>query len=488
MTHPLQRSVAILLASLLVLAPLLRSGNTPLALLTLEVLALALLGLLAWQPGSWQRLTRLQRWAVGGLAAVPLLYLLPLPSALAAFFPGREMHQLAQSLALRGGQPDLETLALSPAETFAGWLKLLLPLGVFVAALQLPHRTLQWLVWLFLGMAALQAMIGLLQYGGGLPMPELFGMDDIMASRAAGTYTSPNNFAGFLYLALMLSLALYLAWLGRFRSAGKSPLRSRLLFWSTLRGHQTFIFGALALLLLLGIIFSRSRAGIGVTIIGIALLTVMLSNRIGGAKAGVGLVGRVLTVAMGAAAAIGLAPVWQRFTVADPVSDGRFVIFDGTLRAIRENFPLGYGPGSFQESFFPWQDVSQSAYLINQAHNSFLEWLYDGGLLALALLLLCLTIYVRRWFTLWRREAWGDFRYLQVGAGVGLLLMLLHEMADYNLYVPANMIAFAFLAAVFLYPYQEAAPKRRKSTSRIDARRERDLAPLPTAATNPFMD
>ena len=469
------------------MAQVLRSGNTPLALLAIEVAMLGLLLTLLWSPQALQRLSGLPRWAVGGLCALPLLYLLPLPGALVESLPGREGHVLATSLAYRGGDSGLHTLALSPAETFSGWLKLLLPLAVFVTALQLPHRQLQQLVWLLLGMAGFQALIGLLQYGRRLPVPELFGMDGA-GNRAAGTYTSPNNFAGLLYLALMPTLALYLAWLGRNRSAGKSPLRKRLLFWTTLRGHQTFLFGALALLLVLGIIFSRSRAGIGVTIIGIALLSLMLANRIGGAKASVSLVGRVLTVTLGVAAAIGLAPVWQRFTVADPVSDGRFVIFDGTLQAIRESFPIGFGPGSFQESFFAWQAVSQSSDLINQAHNSFLEWLYDGGVLALALIVLCLVVYVRRWFTLWRPEAWGDFRYLQVGAGVGLLLMLLHELADYNLYVPANMVAFALMAAVFLYPYTEPLPRRREGTRRLDSRRERELAPPSSASSNPFMD
>ena len=66
--------------------------------------------------------------------------------------------------------------------------------------------------------------------------------------------------------------------------------------------------------------------------------------------------------------------------------------------------------------------------MINRAHNSYLEWIYNGGLVAIALIVGFLALYVARWFSVWRRDEWGEFRYVQVGAGLGLLLMLLHLM------------------------------------------------------------
>lgn len=479
-----------LLAATLLLAPLLRSGNTPLALLVLELLALALLLVALWQPGFWRQLPRLQQLFVGGLVALPLLYLLPLPATLASLLPGREAYALATSLALKGHSGSAGALSLLPAETAAGFLKLLLPVAVFLAASQLHHQRQHQLVYLLLGMAALQALIGMVQYGAGMGGPALIATEHANAGNAAGTYTSRNNYAGFLYLLLMPCLALYMATLGRHRPRGPSPIRQRLLFWSSLKGHQALLFGALALLLILGVIFSRSRAGIGLTMLGVGLVSVLLARRIGGGKASVSVVGSLVSVAVGLAVAIGLAPVWQRFAVADPVSDGRFTIFSGALEAIRSTFPVGLGPGVFQESFFPWQDLSQASYLINQAHNGFLEWVYDGGLPALLLIGLGLFLFLQRWPALWRTGQWGDFRYLQVGAGLGLGLMLLHELVDYNLFVPANMTAFALLAAVFLHDYQEpAAPRVRTGTPRIPADpRAVSLPPSKAAAPNPFMN
>lgn len=479
-----------LLAATLLLAPLLRSGNTPLALLVLELLALALLVLALWSPGFWRQLPRLQQVFLAGILTLPVFYLIPLPALLASALPGREAYELATSLALKGQGSNGSSLSLVPGETGAGLLKLLLPVAVFLAAVQLRHQRQQQLVYLLLGMAALQALIGLVQYGAGMSGPALLATDHANAGNAAGTYTSRNNFAGFLYLLLMPCLALYMATLGRHRPRGPSPIRQRLLFWSSLKGHQAVLFGALALLLILGVIFSRSRAGIGLTMLGVGLVSVLLARRIGGGKASVSLVGSLLSVAVGLAVAIGLAPVWQRFAVSDPVSDGRFTIFAGALDAIRNSFPVGLGPGVFQESFFPWQHLSQAGYLINQAHNGFLEWVYDGGLPALLLIGLGLFLFLQRWPALWRAGHWGDFRYLQVGAGLGLTLMLLHELVDYNLFVPGNMAAFALLAAVFLQDYQEPVVERRRSNTPQEGAgsREVSLPPPDPEANNPFMN
>lgn len=479
-----------LLAPTLLLAPLLRSGNTPLALLLLELLALALLVTALWSPGFWLQLPRLQQLFLAGIVALPVLYLLPVPAMLGSLLPGREAYELATSLALRGGGSGWSGLSLVPGETGAGFLKLLLPLAVFLAAVQLGHQRQQQLVYLLLGMAALQALIGMVQYGAGMSGPGLIATDHANAGNAAGTYTSRNNYAGFLYLLLMPCLALYMATLGRYRPRGPSPIRQRLLFWSSLKGHQAVLFGALALLLILGVVFSRSRAGIGLTMLGVGLVSVILARRIGGGKASVSLVGSLVSVAVGLAVAIGLAPVWQRFAVSDPVSDGRFTIFTGALDAIRNSFPVGLGPGVFQESFFPWQHLSQASYLINQAHNGFLEWVYDGGLPALLLIGLGLFLFFQRWPALWRTGHWGDFRYLQVGAGLGLGLMLMHELVDYNLFVPANMAAFALLAAVFLQQYEEPVAQKPRGTTRREAPDPRavNLPPPNPAAPNPFMN
>ncbi len=233
------------------------------------------------------------------------------------------------SLATGGQSVGPSTLSLFPLETLAGLTKLLLPVAVFLAARTLLTRQLQWLFWLVLGMAAFQAVTGLVQYGRG---------ERHRAVRRRGRrqrhLQQPQQFRRLPAVALMPTLALLVATLGR-RGAGPALLRERLVFWFTLRGHRAFGFGALALLLLLGIVFSRSRAGISLTMLGVVLVGLLLSRRLGGGRGRFGPVSTVASIALGFAIAIGLAPVLQRFTLVDPVALGRVTIFAGTLAGIR---------------------------------------------------------------------------------------------------------------------------------------------------------
>jgi hypothetical protein len=42
-------------------------------------------------------------------------------------------------------------------------------------------------------------------------------------------------------------------------------------------------------------------------------------------------------------------------------------------------------------------------------------------------------------------------RFMQAGAGLGMLAMLLHGLFDFNFHIPANAIYFSFLAGVFFF-------------------------------------
>ena len=489
------RVPALLLAALIILAPLFRSGKIPLATLLLELLAVAAFLALWWSSERRLVLGRLEVFLLAALAVFPLLQLLPLPGLSPLDLPGQADYFMASQAA--GVDQGATTLSIIPRETLSGWLVLLVPIAVYLLTRATSVRSLQKLVTLMLVVAALQAMLGLMQFGSS-PSTVFYLGYEYGTGSAVGTYTSRNNFAGFLYLSLMLSLALFMATLGRQtgRTQQGGNLRERIQYYATADGHRAFMYGAMALLLLLAIIFTRSRAGIVLTLLGVLLVSATFSHRIGGGNA-FGRMGVIVSGAIALAIAIGLGTVLERFTVNDPLSDGRMIIFDGVFVGIGQFFPLGAGTGTFQQTFARFQDLSQSSYLINRAHNSYLEWIYSGGIVAIALIVGFLALYFARWFSLWKRGDWGEFRYIQVGAGLGLLLMLLHELVDYNLFVPANMVYFAFLAGLYLHPYREpTAPKQRtkRTTESSAAPSEealRKVSLLPQAGEpgrNPFMD
>lgn len=491
--QPAQTAVFGILAAVLVLAPLFRSGQPPLARLLLELLAVAMLALVWWRPPR-ALLARGEIAALGLLAGFPLLYLLPLPGAVAHWLPGREPY--LASFSLLGIHPAPH-LSVVPLQTESAFLTLLVPVAVFLATRMLPSTRLVPLALVLIGVGAVEAVLGLMQYGGGGGSLLYLGMD--YASAAVGTYTNRNHLAGLIEMILPIALGLFLYSLGRGHRDHSRGWRERVSFYGSVRGHLAFVYGALALLLLVGVIFTRSRAGIALTMLGILLATFAFARRLGGDNV-YGPTGSVVAIAVGVGIVIGLAPVLDRFSQLDPMEDARWTIFSATLDGIGAFFPLGSGPGDYATVFPTFQPVELGRWFINQAHNDYLQWVFEGGLPAALLIALLIGLYVLRWRDVWTRDAWSRFRFVQVGAGIGILLLLLHELVDYNLHMPANMVYFAFLAGIF---FADAGKEVEADRSKRRKRRHREsrtsepavtpaarapLGPHPDQIPNPFED
>jgi O-antigen ligase len=89
---------------------------------------------------------------------------------------------------------------------------------------------------------------------------------------------------------------------------------------------------------------------------------------------------------------------------------------------------------------------------INNAHNDYLELLFEMGAAATFLITAFILLYIYGWVKLWGK-AWNQLHFIQNAAGVGIFILLLHSLTDFNLHTPANMIAFAFLCGLFFRQY-----------------------------------
>ena len=494
-----QIALTSLLTGLFVIAPLFRAGQPALAQLVLELLALAVLGTVLWQSHH-RRLTRIEWVGVVLLIGLPLLYLIPLPSGLGALLPGREVYQESLSLVGLGHIPV--NLSIVPRETEQAVLALMIPIAVFLGTRMIHSERLLALVLLLLGIAALQVILGLMQYGAGKESGLYLGMTFTHFSSAVGTYTNRNHLAGLVEMALPLAVALLMYNMGRAPRDRSQNWRKRFSFLGSMSGNQALIYGALALLLLVGVIFTRSRAGIALTMLGMLLLTFAFARRIGGNNV-YGLAGTIVAVGIGLGIVIGLAPVLDRFAELDPMEDLRWTVFSATLDGIGAFFPLGSGPGTYAEVFPAFQPIELGRWFVNYAHNDYLHWLFEAGLAAALILVALLALYVLQWTRLWTRGSWSRLRFIQVAAGIGILLLALHELVDYNLHMPANMIYFAFLMGLFFRPgHDEEAVaetvhrRRNRRTPRMQpgetvvtaAGPAQPAGPHPDQIPNPFLD
>lgn len=449
-------------AALLIFAPIFRASNLPLPLMLLEMLALGLLLLMLLDPQGLAKSKRSHLLFAGILLAIPAFFLIPVPGNLWALLPGRADYLLVLNHATAGDETFWKSLSLIGIETEAALWALLPALVIFTATINQPKENIRRLVYIVIGIAVFQAALGLMQYGAGPQSPLYFG-SPYASKSAAGTYYNRDHFAGFLEMIFPVVLALIAATVGQNTHGRGRRWRHRFEFLSSVRGHQVAIYCAIGILLILALIFTRSRAGVALTMLGLFLALFAFARRLGGSNV-YGSLGTVIAIIMVLAMEVGLSPVLDRFS-ADPMQDMRWTIFSTSMEGVGNHFPLGSGPGTYPQVYPPYQPQDVGAF-INNAHNDYLEWLFEGGVIAAVLVLVFFYFYARQWKTLWIGEKWRTFRFIQVGAGIGVLLMLLHTFIDFNLHKPANAVFFAFFLAVFFKENREEVTMLRQKRKR----------------------
>jgi O-antigen ligase len=404
-----------------------------------------------------------RRWLIAAavIAALPLLYLLPLPLDWAAHLPGRAARLDAAQREL--GAQAWTTLSLAADDTGQAWLKLMLPLIVFVATLRLDSAARRRLLGLLAGLVLVQALWGLAQlYGGAESVLRFYGADD--AYRASGGFANRNHFASLLLLgAPLLGL---LALDGRFdREAGKP-------------GHAARLVGALGLMLVLvALLASRSRAAAGLMLIEALLFGAWLLRRRRGA--GKLLAGASVLLA-GVAALLPFASyrLLGGFELGN--ADGRLGLLRRAAAAAWEFFPLGAGPGTF-ESVFRSFDVLQTLdkVYINRAHNDLLELAFELGAVGVALYLLALGALAGCLARNGLRRH-GDATGWACSLGVAMLA--LHGLVDYPLRVPLVAAMAALCAAHALLAARVPAQRvAARPAADDEAPRQRGRSPAPGA-------
>lgn len=478
-----------LLCALLIFAPLIRGGNRPLPLLVLELGALALLLGMTLRPRFTLRLPTTLWLGLAAMVSLPLLQLLPLPAGWLEFFPGRQFIAETQAtLGLRNA--GWASWSLVPILTESAWLALLPPLAVFLAVSCLHWRDVERLTLLLLGIASIQAILGLIQFGSGGEVLAALGIGTGGRS-GEGTYANRNHLAGLLEMVLPIALALLAASVFGLDRAAR-PRHRRHISWRQRFGsfaaaesqtNRTLLYVALCLVILLGLIFSRSRAGVALGMIGLVLTAVLLARNFG-QQFSRQVVGAITAAGFVLAATIGLTPVLMRFTV-DSMADVRWSIFNASWQAARDFFPFGTGAGTYVDVIRAYHpDAVSGDVYINHAHSDYLEWAVEGGALALVAMALFLFAYSQRWPAIWRVRNWHQGHMMQVGAGTGLALLLGHGFVDYNLRIPANQIYFVLLAAIFFHPGRDSKQTRHRPSHTqavLDA-----LPPEPEPATMPM--
>ena len=397
-----------------------------------QILALLLIALVlsrnAFDPAA--RLPA-AAWLAALPLALPALQLLPVPEALWLAAPARA--ELATQLATAGADAP-QQLSLVPYATQSALAWLLPAVALFLSMLQFNARERIGLAGLMVAMALLGMVLGTAQLFAGAGSPLRF-YDNTNPTSAVGFFANVNHLGSQLAVALPFVLIGTAAWWSARRHDGG-------------RGVLWLVVGiGVAIALMLGLALAKSRAGLLLGMLGIALslpALIGLRRKRGTRRA----LAIAVVVGLGLGVQFALFGILQRFQQ-DPLQDARFHYTQLTLQAAAQHAPLGTGLGGFRRAFEAVDVQSPITAYINHAHNDYAELWLDGGWLAVALALpLAFAFLVGSWRA-WRRMH-EPVRQVMLAraASIGLLLLGLHSLGDYPLRTTALLATAGLMAGM----------------------------------------
>jgi len=312
------------------------------------------------------------------------------------------------------------------------------------------RRAKKRLVFALLALGMFEALYGLIQYFTGWQQIFTYAKKYYLGD-ATGTYINRNHFAGLLEMILPFAVAFALLraevllknTLGGMATISKIVSRNELLsvvFWLFLAAN---FFAA--------IVLSHSRMGMISALV--SLITVMVlagtSSLSGRTRATVAAL-FFLGVA-GLVVWIGSDPVISRFETFGQeynlTGQNRVSIWHDTLGLIRRHPFFGTGFGSFSVAYPSVQTAFRNL-LVEHVHCDYLEVVselgFPGGLLVFGSIFWILAQTVRNY-----KNAQERFdKAASLGCIGSISAILIHSLADFNLYIPANALIFTVILAL----------------------------------------
>jgi len=86
--------------------------------------------------------------------------------------------------------------------------------------------------------------------------------------------------------------------------------------------------------------------------------------------------------------------------------------------------------------------------IYDHAHNDYLEYLSDLGIIGVLLLLGGILFIIIKAFSVWRTRKHPEVKGLALGGIVAVINILIHSITDFNLQIPANMLLFTVILSL----------------------------------------
>jgi O-antigen ligase len=445
------------LLALLVLSPLPAASVNEWSILIIELAVFAMAGAYlfasdrpAINPHLEARL-KWPRYAFTALFAFIALQALPLPVFLVRILsPGTYAFHKAFSPGFTGS--GFLSLSVVPAQTFREGLELAAYVltGFLVIRTVTRGREIRRIIACLVAVGAFEAFYGLFELTAKSPRI-LFYKKIFSLGSVTGTFVNRSHLAGYLEMIIPLALGLLIARLN-FLSLGGEGLKDRLVHMTGKGLPSNLLLLGAVVLMSLGIIFSQSRAGIFILVLTFLLFfefIVLHFSRFGRRRRWLrNFIWITFVLVTVSALYIGIGSTIQRFALDDLLRENRPLLW-GNVGRIIAAFPLlGSGLGTFVSVYPAYEKVAGPELLLVHAHNDYLEYLAELGVIGFALLAGAVLFIGMSSLISWRERKNPDVKGIALGGIISIAVILVHSLTDFNLHIPANMLLFAVVLAL----------------------------------------
>jgi O-antigen ligase len=433
----LRRLIRFGVASLVLLAPLpFGSVQAPYVLaIELSAAALGLLAILLIGRDDAARaaVPRAALTLCGLVIALGIFQIVPLPFAIAEKFnPTAELvRPLIPYLGL--SHPPAVSWSVAAPETTDALLRFIayVLIGLAAAVAYDDAASRRRFAIVLVAAAVFQAVYGSGEYLSGHQHIFAFAKKHYLDS-ATGTFINRNHMATLLAMALPFALALALPEDGR-RHRDDASWRERLVAAADGAGLRRLLAVAASAVIWMGLLLSHSRAGLLAALAGAVIVLVRFRDVRAARWAGA--IGAVVLLVL-LSAELTQAPGERFFTVKDDIQSkgGRLTVWRDAMGLVEARPVLGWGFGTF-ESAFPTVQSETIDLLYDHAHNDWVEWMTEGGVLALGAAVALLALSLRGSRT--GGAANGFDVAFSVACRAAIVAAALHAMWDFSLRIPA---------------------------------------------------
>lgn len=284
---------------------------------------------------------------------------------------------------------------------------------------------------------SLMAFVGTLQR---LASPDaIYGLREPNQAIPFGPFVNQHHFAAFMEMTGAMAAAFLLT--------------------RSFRNEKKVLVAIAAVLMALACVLTSSRGGLVCFVVGVVVVA-FLTRTIGHDGPGEKGVSRkmLLFAALGFAAAVvamvvfvgGDQSLLRGIGFAQPsgdVTNGRLHFWSVALKIFAANPVLGAGLDAFGVAFTK-HDTWNGMFRVENAHNEYLQFLAEGGVIAFGAVMAFVLIFVQKAITNIQETSDAFLRTCAIGAFGGCVAVVLHSIVDFPLRTPSNAFIFLLLVTV----------------------------------------